>query len=675
MMMQGIATYRRVDRRLENLLWLSALLLLALVIYVPMLSLPFFWDDVPTSQFVAGHTYWQIWTDVYGLAYYRPLTFSLFKPFFDLLPPGSTLLPHLFLLLLHVANGWLVGLLTRRLVSQTSLPGRWQGVAGLLASLLFVSYPFAALPVSHFAALVYPLVTLLSLSAVLAAGHFVKLRQKRWLALAMLLTFLAPFAHEAGIVVGFVVSLLLLPGRKSSGRPRRGLLLLFPCLSASFLLVWLLIPRSAESVAWIGGQGILASATFFLQGPSFPTQLLARPTIDWLVGLGLGAQWTIVGLPWWVPAAVVVAAGLALAVAGLVLRRARLLWILGLSLAWTLLMALPAIVALPFPYITVSQRLLYYTAPAAALLWAVVGVSVAAGTGRPALRAAISLSLALLLLAPAVLYVRREMVLHELALRPLAQIAAMARRFPEERHLVVNAVNWVNYQQPWYALGHEGVSVSADYVDFGQLVRLNSGTDTSLRAVTFAPIKEDLADHHYSTIGEDRPWDEATLAARVGNFQRVWLTTYTDDEISVREVGGVQAGATGDPNPYVAGFENRLFLAAAAAQLQGEQVVATLEWRVLGDLPDVTIFRHVYACDGRLLGQGDGYALGRMLPFGAPAPGTVVHDVRYISLESMPADDCYLLGVGLYRPDGTRLVAQAPDGRPLANGEFLVPVQ
>jgi hypothetical protein len=666
--MQKIATLRRV----KNLIWVSALLLLALVLYAPMLALPFFWDDVPTSQFVAGHTYWQIWTDVYGLAYYRPLTFSLFKPFYDLLPPGSTLVPHLFLLLLHVANGWLVGLLTRRLLAQSSLAERWQGLAGLVASLLFVSFPFAALPVSHFAALVYPLVTLLTLAAVLAAGQFVRLRRKGWLVLAMVLTFVAPFAHEAGVVTGLVVSLFLLFGRRWSGRPGWGLLVVFPCLSASFLPVWLLIPRSSESVAWIGGQGVAASASFFLQGPSFPVQPLARLAIDGLARLGAGAQWTIAGLPWWVLAAVVAVAGVALGVAGLALRRARLSWILGLSLGWTLLMALPAIVALPFPYITVSQRLLYYTGPAAALLWAAAWVSIASGLDRVALRTAVSVALALLLLAPGVFYVRREMILHRLALRPLAQIAAAVRRYPDERYLVVNAVNWVNYRDPWYALGHEGVSVSAHYVDFGQLVRLNSGTNTRLRGVTFAPIKEDMADHYYSTIGEDKPWDEATLAARVSNFDRVWLTTYTDDEISVREVGGVQASGDGDPGAYVASFENCVFLVGAGVQVQGRQVVVTLDWRLAGELPGVTVFRHVYDCDGRLLGQGDGHALGGTLPFGSPAPGTVVHDVRYVALESMPAGGCYRLGVGLYRPDGTRIVARTPDGQTLANDEVLV---
>ena len=70
--------------------------------------------------------------------------------------------------------------------------------------------------------------------------------------------------------------------------------------------------------------------------------------------------------------------------------------------------------------------------------------------------------------------------------------------------------------------------------------------------------------------------------------------------------------------------------------------------------------------------MGDGYVLGRMLPFGLLLPGAEVHDVRSIPLEAASADGCYTLEIGLFRPDGSRVPAFAPDGTEF--GDDIVPL-
>jgi hypothetical protein len=533
--MPEVVVRPKVSHLLRGPAFLLLPLLLALVLYGPTLSLPYFWDDLPTFQAVAGRSIPQIWGMVYGLSYYRPLTFSIYKLFFSWSEPGATVPAHLFMVFLHAGNGVLVGLFVRQLLepvvehrADRVWPLGADGVAGLMASLLFIAYPFAALPISHFAALVHPLTTLLALGATVAVLEYARGGRNRWLVVAIGLAFLAPYACEEGVMAGWVAVLAWMLYSRSQVRQHAKAAALLLAASSSFLLVWLVIPRSAENVEWIGGQGILASVTFFLQGPTFPLQLLARPLSDRLAAPGTGTGWTIAGLPWWVLGSIWLFGGLALLLAAVALRREWRWRLLAFALGWTLLTALPSIAALPFSYITVSQRLLYSAGPAAAVLWAAVCVSAAARLRVAGGRVLVSLALALLVLGPSVVYVAREVTLHQLALRPLAQLAEIARQYPQERHLVINPVNWVNYRQPWYALGHEGVSVSADYIDFGQLVRLNSGNDTRFKAATFPAIKEDPEEYYYSTIGEDTPWEWATLAAKAPAFDRVWVTSYSD---------------------------------------------------------------------------------------------------------------------------------------------------
>jgi hypothetical protein len=648
-------------------------LFLALALYGPVLSLPFFWDDLPTFQAVVGRTIPQIWGSVYGLSYYRPLTFTIYKLFFSWPPADVTVPAHLFMLAIHVVNGILVGVLAHQLLTSKAGPRpdrawllRTESLAGLIASLLFVTYPFAVLPISHFAALVYPLTTLLMLGATVAVLEYARAGRKRWLALALGLTFVAPYVHEEGIVAGWLAVLAWLLYDRSQARQHVKSLALLLAASSSFLLVWLAIPRSAESVSWIGGQGILASVTFFLQGPTFPLQPLSRLLINKVAASGAGAFWTIAGLPWWVLVAIWLFAGLALLLAGLALRP-RWRWrLLVFALGWTLLTALPSIAALPFSYITVSQRLLYYVGPAAAVLWAAVCVSAAMQVRWLGARVALSAGLVAVILGPSAFYVAREVALHQLALRPLAQLAVIARQYPGERHLVINPVNWLNYRQPWYALGHEGVSVSADYIEFGQLVRLNSGNDTRLRAATFPPIREDTERHYYSTIGDETPWDWATLAAKAPAFDRVWVTSYGDRQITVEEAGTVRLGPAESQPQYLVRFDTGIFLLAGSLDVEVDTATAILDWKYLAGISGATVFRHVSDCDGHLLGQGDGFVLGRMLPFSGLEPGAEVHDVRRIPLDAVSKDGCYTLDVGLFMPDGTRVSAVAPDGRPLA---------
>src|SRR5881392_3315453 len=67
-------------------------------LYAPALTLPYFWDDYPQYNVAVTKSYLALWTDATGLPYYRPLTSTINKFLFEWLPPGATLVPHLFVL-------------------------------------------------------------------------------------------------------------------------------------------------------------------------------------------------------------------------------------------------------------------------------------------------------------------------------------------------------------------------------------------------------------------------------------------------------------------------------------------------------------------------------------------------------------------------------------------------
>jgi hypothetical protein len=338
---------------------------------------------------------------------------------------------------------------------------------------------------------------------------------------------------------------------------------------------------------------------------------------------------------------------------------------------WILLTALPSILMLPLPYITVSQRLLYSSAPGAAMLWAAACISLASRARQPILRSITALILVASIVIVPVLYVRREIALHELALQPLKELAAVGRSYPTDRHLVINAVNWVNYRHPWYALGQEGVSVSAPYIDPATLVWLNSRTPAQFSAASVPAIRAEQSLYSYSTIGEAEPWNWEQVATLSPEYDRVWITNYNDQAITIEEAGSVRHGTTLAPLDYLAGFGEGVFLTGADVQTGDWALTVNLEWKVLDGIAEATIFRHVYGCDGRLLAQGDGLALGRTLRLELLQPGSEVRDVQRITTGQLSPADCLVLGVGLYLPDGTRVPARESDGSTLENDVVL----
>ena len=627
---------------------------LALLLYWRTLSLPFFWDDVPNFDFATTRTITQIWTDVSGFPYYRPVLFTFWKIALAVLPPAPTFLLHAVVIATHALNGVLVGYLARHLVPGVSASSTDDWFTGALAALLFIGFPYAVIPLSHVAAFFHVVVTLLTLSASLAALKFLQARQRRWLLSALLLTALAPYAHEAGVVAGTIVSLTMVCSRLPLTRSDKWRLGLFPLLSATFFPIWLAIPKTnAQGLSWVGWESLGQSLTFFVQGPTYPLQLLARPLIEQLGWSDLRAVWAA-AMPMLV---------LVIAAVWMSRKWPGIVWGVG----WFALTIAPSVVALPFAYIVTSMRLRYYSAPGAALLWAMVMAGLTARLPTPRWRYLTASGLILAGLIYPLSFIQEEITLHQFALSPIWQVADAIRRYPNERHLVINLMDWVANVRAWYGLGHEGVEVMASYVGPTQISKVNSGVSANVESAVFPPVQTGMERHYYGLYAEGGVYDWGTLGAHILNYDRVWLMTYSDQGIVLHEAGAVVNQPANPPAAYLANFEEKVYLVDGHYVLEGQDMIVTLQWRYIGPDPEATILRHIFDCAGNVLGLGDGHALERTLPFYALTPGALVRDVRRIPLEARSPDGCYAVEAGLFRADGSRVRVFAADGSELEN--------
>ncbi|MEW5985834.1 MAG: hypothetical protein AB1791_04290 [Chloroflexota bacterium] len=629
-----------------------------LLLYWRTLSLPFFWDDVPHFDFATTRTFWQIWSNVSGLPYYRPVLFTFWKAALLALPPAPTTLLHTLNVLLHATNGALVGYLAGKWVASTKgKPNATAIAASIGAAVLFITYPLAVLPVAHTAALFHLVINLVTLLAVLSAFRYLHDHRRVWLAVVFCLVAIAPFVHEAGVMTGVIVaSVFLLHPSPTGWARRRWLVAALPLLGAFFVPVWLAVPKSREPLAWVGWESVWQSTSMFAQNPSFPLQFLARPLMNKLGWSDLLAVWVVA-----VPTLILMA---------IILIRCGYGRVMLFGLGWIVFTALPSVFLLPFGYVITSPRLLYFPATGAAVLWASVITTIAGHFPTPRWRAVAAVGLTALVVTPPLLFIQKEVALHRLTLTPIHQMATVTRAMPGQRHLVINLMDWVARTQATYALGHEGVEVMSSYVSPNRITAINADAQATWDSAVFTPVRTAMERYYHGlyTLGGEHDW--SSLATLLPQYNHVWLMKYADKRIQLVEAGSVMAGEATPPQAYLASFEDKVYLLDANYRVEDQEIVITLSWKYLGPDPQAQVFRHVQNCTGEPADSGDGPLLEGMLLIELLSPGTTVRDVRTISLEQPEA--CYYVEVGVFRDDGSRLTAIAPDGTRFGNDAVTI---
>ena len=677
--MEGSEIHRAPSAVRRRLWWLRALTppVLTLALYGPALQLPFFWDDVANFTFMQGRSLASFWVSAAGFSYYRPLGFSFFRVWQWFFGATNTVAFHALNMLVLVCNGWLLGALALRLwpevfdsrkaLDRSASGGPAASLFAWLASALLCAFPFAAIVVPLVASLFHLLVAMLVLAAVLAMLQFRRSGRRRWGVLMVVCAGLAPFAHESGVAAGLALAVLwfglttrsVRQNRPGTARSVYLLLAASLMLNALFPLWWSRVDKMrAESglPALRPLAELWHNAVFFFDALTFPLQPLARLLAE-------GSLWSEVR---WVATV----GALGLGGAGLLLWRSGRVRLLPAGFGFFAALSLPAMLTLPKLCVVVSPRLTVLPAAGAALLWGGVLSALALRSRRSLLLAA---ALAAALLFVPARYILSRVGLHTRALAPVWGLARAAEDYPHERHLVVNATTWLALAEHTYPIVHDGVVVIPEYHHPGSLAGIHSGGAPQMHGVNFPLVAEEPERHYYDVWGDVLHWE--AMAARLRQYDRVWLTTYGDGPLGFVEVGNVLTGdAAADRRAPLASFDSdRIHLRSGAVrQTAAGHLLVELRWQ-LHAAGSEDVFVHAFDCAGNLLGMVDGPPLGRMFPFWLWLEGERVRDVRIFSLADALPDGCARVEVGLFDAgSGARVAAVGADGQPLPNQSVVL---
>ena len=582
-------------------------------LYGDTLNLPLFSDDLLQIPWLESISWRQLWTSPSPYGYYRPLWYSLWRVWAALLgglhPPGL----HALNLGAHFTAAWFTGLLAATWIR--SHPREGTCLPAVVATALFAAFPFARQAVAWPGAVYNPLVSAMTAGALLAYDRGRRGGGTRWVILALLLALLAPLTYEAGLLLGALVALSEGIGQLTRRwTPRETAASGWWALAFAGLLPLALALWRQMRGAGITGFGLKPAELwrntgYLIQGLTYPIAPLAQSlelNTEAEVGLWLVALPTLVCLAW------------------LGLRRHRGGFALGV--AWFALFALPPMVAMEADWFALAPRYLYMTATGMALVWA-TAVDGWSAWLRPTWRLLITSLLLIVLLFPAVAFVREGVRLYALAGESIWDAAAAARTGPRPL-LLVNLPSRITPHARRYPLGFEGVTPLPQRVDARDLVYVHTGLHDAAEAAAFGIVTSDQTESYtYQLFGPEVGWQEMANAIRRSGA--VYLARYEPARIHLLEAGGPSARPSG--GPPIAHFGDQITLWEASVRCDDAgSVHLTTYWQVEEKIgTDASVFAHLLRPDGSVVTQADGYPLLQMMPFWLWEPGEMMRDVRH----------------------------------------------
>jgi hypothetical protein len=636
---------------------LVALILTALL-YGDTLTLPLFSDDLVQIPWLESISWSELWTSPSPYGYYRPLWYSLWRVWGMLVGGLHPLGLHLLNVVAHFAAAWLAGLLAAAWISPPSIPSRLRGgmkrggvLSACTASALFAVFPFARQAVAWPGAVYNPLVSAMAAGATLAYDCGRQRRGIAWVGLALLLTAMAAFTYEAGLLTGIMVVFTEFVGWLQRRWQRR--LSPWPLAFVALFIATTLIWRSMRTAGTIGfglnPTDLRRNAAFLTQGLIYPVAPLPQWVTTWSnltpeLGLWLAAMPTLALLAW----------------SGLRWNRGAFL----IGAGWFALFAVAPLAAMEADWFTLAPRFLYMTAAGMALTWT-AALSPWLARLRSSRRLAATCALLVILLTPAGLFVRDGVRLYRMAGESIWDAAEAAEH--DHPILLVNLPLQITPRSRVYPLGFEGVTPLPARVTAEGLIYVHTGIRDGGKAVSFGVVApEPLPDYNYQLHGDPVGWQELAEAARGASI--VYLTQYESKRITLVEAGSV--GTETPPGKPLARFKERVtLLSATPACDEAGQVRLTAYWRVESAVEaDATVFAHLLDAEGALVTQADGYPLLGMQPFWVWLPNEVVRDVR--RFDAVPAGD-YTIRLGLWElATGKRWLAEG-----FTDGVVLLPVR
>lgn len=639
---------------LRALLLMIGILLITALLYAPALRFGFIWDDPTWYGRVVGKPFLELLKPMPDYQFYRPGVALYNRLFMCQDRTFSAPIMHAVQIAWHLLNVALVYTLCRRIGAGDRIA---MAVAGIVAC-----YPFSQQVVAWVAPQQAMVATLHNgvWLAYLAFCHRGGRRGWPAASLSLVLFVVALSIQEITAALALVPLLTELLGRRKARArglvSRFGPALAYPAIAIAFVLVWRMLPRPPGYPDWGFRPQVIG---YFLQGFVFP--LVGR--VD---GYTPGQTMS--------PTLVVVLAGLTLAGLLIAAWRAGRLRLALFGLVWVVLGIVPSAAGLRYEYVYTSPRLLYYSAPGVALLWACTLLPPAnRSPARRLWRTGGGVLLGLVALQSVLLLVGFQRM-YAAGAAHMAEFIQIARS--GERLLFVNFPDQFTPKRPPYPLGYWGMLLAPGSVDLGEFSALTTGQ----RPVTFSRRMpwvdgemRDAGPYQVDMRGELVPADQLYQLAH--QVDRVYLSRYhTDGTFALQWAGAVISPTLATQTCRLAVFGQTLCLQDAQVEAQAGQLSVTLTWTDLARAqPNDTIMTHLGHMGQPPLAQADGDPWLGILPLTLLQPGDTITDHRIIPLPAtMPAGP-YDIRIGLYnRVTGERMPATTPQGEPLPDNAITI---
>ncbi len=572
-------------------------IILTLLVYGDALRLPFYADDLQLIPWIKQTPAIEYWYRLNPYGDWRPLVFILLRAIYLLTGTLSPALLYGLNIAGHILCATLAGLLVARW-------GRGPRYAGPVVAALFALFPFAPNVVLWISSISYPLVTGLSLSALLL---YLEAREHDHLVLHLcsaLCTLMAGLVWEAGVVAagGILLAELLLRRRPYSRWAGAHL------VASAIPLTVIFILSSEVPTQLITGLHPWYNVVAWLQCLAYPLAQVVMPVSGFL-GLNDILLMTVLGV---------------LTLAGLAFLNARLgqfHWFL-FALGWVLLWTVMPLTTQAFNWFRDPGRAFYPAAIGIVLLWGLTIADIGETSRRLWIRRGLQTIFLAAALLPAFVFLRQIVSTHRMVGDVLWETVAEAEASPGT--LVINLPGRVTPERRVYPLMHEGMIPIPPPTSGEMFVAVHSDVARDFEARSMGlilpsglPYALELADPFVSM-------DDLRAATRV------FVVDYTAHRTTLSFAGAIRTG--GERGAPLVTFGETVVLSAAECHWTGaDELAIALEWQVRGLVSgNPTIFTHWIGPDGKLVTQSDGDALRGLYPIAAWQPGERIQEVRVL---------------------------------------------
>ncbi len=642
-----------------------AVFVFGLCVYGYAIQLPFRIDDFVHFRLLSIHTLANVWLGEAGLAYYRPLPFTIWKVINVLTGGFPPVVIHAINVICHALNGALVLALIYLHQSRTA-----KGlIVGSVAAVLFLLFPFSYQAVPWAGALTHPLVTLLMLASIVTAVRAQDGASRALRVISLAGTVLAPFAHETGVLVALGLTLFLV----TSGRAKN--LRELVARTWPYWLISLLAAGSMLAVRLHAGSPVapaemesrLQNGVYFVQGLAYP----AAPIATRLLGLAPGLNDL---------GAVLLASVPVLALLAFVCVRLGQGRLVLFGLGWFLFMVTPAWLLLAFSYVVDGPRLMYEASLGAALFWSIpvaILVDRWASLTTVVKRLAAAIPAAVVVIGAVVgsagFLAERADMYEQTRLASVGMLQAAVQPAEDKRNILsVNFPGWIAPKTATYALGHEGVSFIPEYSSPSDLVWAMTGVDSPM----YNAVVTELQSHwRFNYLNYGSRWTAPDLQPQLRIARQVLFTSYRGQNLATYSAGRLEAENMARDDAVAASYDDRLAVRSGDWRIVPEGLLVTLHWQSWLTLTqEVRTFVHMRdAATGEMAAQEDGLPLmGLSNPLWWK-PGDQWADTRLLVLPQTVRPGKYALWVGVYPADGSaRLPALDAARHRLPGDEVMV---